>query len=179
METEAKLFFEFEKQSIMASEEPKQEEKPKEDESKPKEEEPKQEESKPKEEEKKQDEDAADDNDKDKKKKGRWRALENTPQGFDNFAAKLGLSADFKFAQYLPNFGLTADMYQPAKAVVFCFKSNAKMKEFKTKQAEELADKQKDINPNLFYLYQHDGLSPISLSIQIFAKSHTNSHDMI
>lgn len=146
----------------MASEEPKQEEKPKEEPKEATKEEPKQDdkpkdESKP--EEKKQDEAAEDGDNKDKKKKGRWRALENTPQGFDNFAVKLGLSADFKFAQYLPNFGLTADMYQPAKAVIFCFKSNAKMKEFKTKQAEELADKQKDLNPNLFYLYQHDGLS--------------------
>lgn len=118
---------------------------------------PKEEEQPKKEEEKK--EEPANDGDKDKEKKGRWRALENTPPGFDNFAEKLGLGSDFKFAQYMPHFGLTADMYQPTYAIIFCFRSNAKIKEFKLKQQEELTKNPQKLNNDLFYLYQHDGLT--------------------
>ena len=136
------------------------EEKPKEEPPKQEQEAPKQEQEAPKQEEAPKKEEKKDDDDKkNNKKKGRWRALENTPPGFDNFASKLGLSGDFKFAQYMPNFGLTADMYQPAYAVIFCFKSNKKIKEFNIKQQQQLTKNPQKLNKDIYYLYQHDGLS--------------------
>merc|ERR1711879_855164 len=124
----------------------------------------------------KKEEEADDANDEKPKKRGNWLALESNPGPLNKFATRMGLPGDYAFCDI---YGLDPELLnfvpQPVLAVMLLFPSSEKIKEFKTKQMEELTKNPQKINKDLFYLHQHDDIGNACGTIAMM-HALTNNH---